>query len=490
MFRFKTTPQSQCDDALLKLVKTTQAVIHFSPDGTILDANEAFCETVGYELAEIKGRHHSLFCSPELVASPKYQEFWADLGAGKSFSSRFPRITKSGKEIWLQATYGPVINAQGEVERVVKIATDITPHYKAMSTILAAMEALEDGQLDQKVASTGIEEVDSFGEVFNASVAKLETMIMAVRATANGVKKGSDEIRAASEVLALRNKEQAASLQETATSVSSSVDLTRQSADNASAAKSAIAQTHARVTEGAAVVGKAVAAMGAIKQSAKEITEIIDVMDGIAFQTNLLALNAGVEAARSGEAGRGFAVVASEVRALAERSADAAGNIKALINKSAAHVGEGVSLVGETGTLLAEIVTEIGSVTAQVNDIAETTAEQANHLERVDLAVSAIDGMTQQNAAMVEQATAATRKLSSEAQRLTERVAQFQVSGGDHPALADATAAPPRERMPAFKKASPLKAEMPLPQSLTVTGNLAHKPALVCAQDTDAWAEF
>jgi len=183
-------------------------------------------------------------------------------------------------------------------------------------------------------------------------------------------------------------------------------------------------------------------------------------------------------------------VVASEVRALAERSADAAGNIKALINKSAAHVGEGVSLVGETGTLLAEIVTEIGSVTAQVNDIAETTAEQANHLEKVDLAVSAIDGMTQQNAAMVEQATAATRKLSSEAQRLTERVAQFQVSGGDHPALADATAAPPRERMPAFKKASPLKAEMPLPQSLTVTGNLAHKPALVCAQDTDAWAEF
>ena len=454
MFSFRTSSKSECDDALLKLVKTTQAVIHFLPDGTILDANEAFCKTVGYELAEIQGRHHRLFCSPELADSPKYREFWADLGAGKSFSSRFPRITKSGEEIWLQATYGPVTDAQGKVERVVKIATDITSHHKAMTTILAAMQALEDGQLDQKNASTGIEEVDSFGKVFNASVAKLETMIMAVRETANRVKTSSDEIRAATEDLELRNKQQAASLEETATSVGSTVVLTRQSADNASAAKNAIAQTQARVTEGACVVGKAVAAMGAIKKSAAEMTEIIDVMDGIAFQTNLLALNAGVEAARSGEAGKGFAVVASEVRVLAERSAEAAGNIKALIDKSTGHVGEGVNLVGETGGLLDEIVTQIGSVTAQVNDIAETTAEQAGHLEQVNLEIGAIDGMTQQNAAMVEEATAGTRNLSSEAERLIERVAQFQVGAGGHPALADMPAVPPRERLPAFEKAA------------------------------------
>ncbi len=431
-----------------------------------------------------------MFCSPELANSPKYEQFWADLRAGKSFTSRYPRITKSGDEIWLQSTYGPVTDARGNVERVVKIATDVTPHRKAMDTIIAAMRALENGQLNQKVPSTGIEEVDSFGEIFNASVAKLETMIMAVRATACGVQTGSDEIRTASEDLALRNEQQAASIQETAASLSSTVGLTRETADDALAAKSAIAQTHARATEGEAVVGKAVAAMGAIEQSAEEITQIIDVMDGIAFQTNLLALNAGVEAARAGEAGKGFAVVASEVRALAQRSAEAARNIKTLINKSSGHVGEGVNLVAETGTLLAEIVTQVGSVAAQANDIAETTAAQASHLEQANRAVSTIDRMTQQNSAMVEQATAATRSLSSEAERLSELVAQFQVSGGGHPSLAKRHAPPPRERMPAAINAAPRTVAPHPPSTVAVTGNHARKLAIVSAHNEDDWAEF
>lgn len=487
MFSFRTPPRSKFDDALLQLVKNTQAVIQFSPDGEIIEANEAFCSAVEYDFAEIQGLHHRLFCSDQIVSSPQYKKFWDDLRSGKSFTARYPRITKSGKEIWLQATYGPVSDAEGKVERVVKIATDVTPHRKAMNTILSAMQALEDGQLDQKVPSTGIEEVDSFGEVFNASVAKLETMITAVRETANGVQIGSAEIRAASEDLALRNEQQAASLEETAASVATTVGLTRQSADKALAAKSAIAQTHARATEGGAVVGKAVAAMGAIEQSAKAITQIIDVIDGIAFQTNLLALNAGVEAARAGEAGKGFAVVANEVRALAQRSAEAARDIKALIDKSTDHVGEGVNLVGETGTLLAEIVTQVGSVTAQVNDIAETTAAQATNLEQVNAAVGSIDRMTQQNAAMVEQATAATRSLSSEAQRLSELVAQFRVSDGGKPALTDARAPQP-ELKPAAINATPRKAAPPPPQSWSVTGNLARKPATGPAEDD--WREF
>jgi methyl-accepting chemotaxis protein len=353
-----------------------------------------------------------------------------------------------------------------------------------MNTILSAMRALEDGQLDQKVPSTGLEEVDSFGEVFNASVAKLETMIMAVRETAIGVQTGSEEIRTASEDLALRNEQQAASLEETAASIGTTVNLTRQSADNARAAKIAIAQTHARATEGGAVVGKAVAAMGAIETSAKEITQIIDVIDGIAFQTNLLAPNAGVEAARAGEAGKGFAVVANEVRALAQRSADAACDIKTLIDKSTAHVGDGVSLVGETGTLLAEIVAQVGAVTNQVNEIAETTASQATNLEQVNAAVGIIDRMTQQNAAMVEQATAATRSLSSEAQRLSELVAQFRVSGPREPAVAYIS--PPFARKPAAMKSPSRKAAIPSP----VTGNVARQPAPVSAEHVDDWSEF
>ncbi len=284
-------------------------------------------------------------------------------------------------------------------------------------------------------------------------------MIGAVRATASGVRTSSDEIRAASEDLALRNEQQAASLEETAASVGTTVSLTRQSADNAAGARHAIAQTHARATEGGEVVGKAVAAMGAIEQSAREITQIIDVIDGIAFQTNLLALNAGVEAARAGEAGKGFAVVANEVRALAQRSAEAARDIKALIDKSTAHVGDGVSLVGETGTLLAEIVNQVGAVTTQISDIAETAAAQASNLEQVNVAVGTIDRMTQQNAAMVEQATAATRSLSSEAQRLGELVAQFKVSGA-----AFLRPCPPPSRRHLPQRARPPRRAIPPPQ--------------------------
>ena len=383
---------------------------------------------------------------------------------------------------------------------------------KVVHALSVALDRLSGGDLTYRISGMPAGEHLKLQDAYNASVAKLEGMIGAVHSTVGGVRTGSDEIRAASEDLALRNEQQAASLEETAASVGTTVGLTRQAAENADQAKHAIALTHARATEGGAVVGKAVAAMGAIEQSAREITQIIDVIDGIAFQTNLLALNAGVEAARAGEAGKGFAVVANEVRALAQRSAEAARDIKALIDKSTAHVGDGVSLVGETGTLLAEIVAQVGSVTAQVNEIAETAAAQATNLEQVNAAVGSIDRMTQQNAAMVEQATAATRSLSSEAQRLGELVAQFRVSGAQAqpaaryappPPAARSAALPAPARKPAAKPApmpNPMPAPMrkaappavPSPASLplTVTGNLAHKPAPAAAAEDDDWSEF
>ena len=365
----------------------------------------------------------------------------------------------------------------------------------------SALQHLAEGNLTHRITGMPAGEHERLQNAFNASVGKLETMIGAVRTTANGVRTGSDEIRAASEDLALRNEQQAASLEETAASVSTTVSLTRQSAENAVAARSAIALTHTRATEGGAVVGKAVAAMGAIEHSAKEISQIINVIDGIAFQTNLLALNAGVEAARAGEAGKGFAVVANEVRALAQRSADAARDIKALISKSTAHVGEGVSLVGETGTLLAEIVAQVGAVTAQVNEIAETTASQATNLEQVNVAVGSIDRMTQQNAAMVEQSTAATRSLSSEAARLGELVAQFRVSGAGQaapPSFAASFAARPAPAPVATTFRAATARKTPAPRKALsappppVSGNLARKPAPVSASgpDEDDWSEF
>jgi methyl-accepting chemotaxis protein len=352
-----------------------------------------------------------------------------------------------------------------------------------------ALDHLAEGDLSYRINGMPPGEHERLAKAYNTSVARLEGMIGAVRDTVSGVRTSSDEIRAASEDLALRNEQQAASLEETAASVGTTVSLTRQSAENAAVAKHAIAQTHQRATEGGVVVNKAVAAMGAIKQSAGEITQIIDVIDGIAFQTNLLALNAGVEAARAGEAGKGFAVVASEVRALAQRSAEAACNIKVLIDKSTAHVGEGVSLVGETGTLLAEIVMQVGEVTTQVGDIAETAAAQASNLEQVNVAVATIDRMTQQNAAMVEQATAATRSLASEAQRLGDLVAQFRVSGEGQPSVYDAPGPSSRERKPAVMNTSSGNAAQAR-QPWSVTRNCARALAPVFSKDEYDWSEF
>lgn len=370
-----------------------------------------------------------------------------------------------------------------------------------IGTLSGALNRLADGDLTCRIENMADGEFVTLRDTFNSSVAKIEALIGAVSATAGGVRTGSDEIRAASEDLALRNEQQAASLEETAASVGAVTSLTRQSAENATNAKLAIEQTHARATQGGDVVRKAVDAMSAIEQSSREITQIINVIDGIAFQTNLLALNAGVEAARAGEAGKGFAVVANEVRALAQRSAEAARDIKSLIDKSTSHVGDGVSLVGETGTLLAEIVSQIGSVTAQINDIAESTTSQASNLDQVNVAVGSIDRMTQQNAAMVEESTAATRSLLSEAERLGELVAQFRVSNAaGNVAAPTARAATPA---PAARAVSPAPAARPAPARKApppraprkaspppVEGNLARKPAPASLANEDDWSEF
>ncbi|WP_225207442.1 methyl-accepting chemotaxis protein [Novosphingobium huizhouense] len=261
---------------------------------------------------------------------------------------------------------------------------------------------------------------------YNAAVAALAEAMRSVRVGSTSVSSAIGEIRAASEDLAQRNEQQAARLADTAHAMDAVTASVKETATGAGTLQASMSEAHREATEGGQVVQRAIAAMAAIESSAREIGTIIAVIDGIAFQTNLLALNAGVEAARAGDAGKGFAVVANEVRALAQRSADAAQDIKALITTSAEQVAQGVSLVGDTGAKLEAIVGRVSEINALIGDIASAAQEQAGNLAHVNGAVGEMDRMTQQNAAMVEQSSAATRSLAAEADRLSKLVSSFR----------------------------------------------------------------
>jgi methyl-accepting chemotaxis protein len=293
--------------------------------------------------------------------------------------------------------------------------------------LAAALNELARGNLESRMEQTLPAEYEELRSAFNATMNDLEAIIGRVAASAASVQTGSPEIAAASDDLATRTEHQAASLEETTAAMNQVTDMVQDTARRASDANVAISGAHREATEGGDVVRQAVIAMGLIEKSALEIGQIINLIDGIAFQTNLLALNAGVEAARAGDAGKGFAVVANEVRALAQRSADAAKDIRALISTSAEQVSGGVALVAQTGALLEKIVRGVGEITQLITDIASSSEAQATSVQQVNGAVGDMDRMTQQNAAMVEQSTAAARTLANEANELIALVSRFQI---------------------------------------------------------------
>ena len=267
---------------------------------------------------------------------------------------------------------------------------------------------------------------------FNRAVGALRDTLGSVVTGMQSMTSGSSEIRLAADDLARRTEEQAANLEETAAAVTQINASVQDSAAISQRASSTIAETTSRATSGAQIVSEAVTAMHQIEKSSQEINNIISVIESISFQTNLLALNAGVEAARAGEAGKGFAVVASEVRALAQRCAEAADEIKALITVSSEHVGSGVDLVTRSGEAFAGINRDVQELAQAIQTIAHTAAQQAENLSQINVAVSDLDRSTQQNAAMAEQCTAAATSLSQEANSLGDALSRFVVeTAGD-----------------------------------------------------------
>ncbi len=320
---------------------------------------------------------------------------------------------------------------------------------KAVNTLGEGMERLVDGDLIWRMREDDFQgDAAKMPRDFNAAVESLQATMSGILNAARSIRTGCAEISGAADDLSQRTERQAAGLEQTAAALDQITATVKRSSEGAERARKVTLTAKAAAERSGAVVAEAVQAMGGIEKSSQSITQIIGVIDEIAFQTNLLALNAGVEAARAGEAGRGFAVVAQEVRALAQRSADAAKEIKGLISASTQQVGKGVKLVGETGDTLREILTQVAEINELVGEIASSSKEQAVGLAEVNQAVNQMDQVTQQNAAMVEQSTAASHALSTEAAELERLIGRFQVGAVVHemPARAERRPVAPAQR--------------------------------------------
>lgn len=530
----------------------SQAVAEFGLDGRVITANENFLRAMGYTLEEVRGQHHSMFVDQEVRASEDYRRFWEKLGRGEYDANRYKRLGKGGREVWIEASYNPIADAEGKPYKVVKYAKDVTAEVKsaegdariktaldkASASVMLAddeyniiyvneagqklfREAQADFRRDlpsldaERVIGSNIDvfhknpahqrqllaalrtshmaevrlggrvmriaaspvmdsagkrtgtvvewwdrtqEVRSEEEVaavvkkalegdlterlsvegksgFFATLASglndlLENtgqMVRQIKVAATSVNRGAEEISQGNLNLSQRTEEQSSSLEETASSMEEMTSTVKQNADNAGQANQLATAARDQAEKGGAVVGKAVGAMTEINESSKKIADIISVIDEIAFQTNLLALNAAVEAARAGEQGRGFAVVATEVRSLAGRSATAAKEIKDLIQDSVRKVEDGTELVTQSGQTLEQIVASVKKVSDIVAEIAAASQEQSSGIEQVNKAVVQMDDMTQQNAALVEQATAASQSMAEQAGELNRMMERYRL---------------------------------------------------------------
>ncbi len=407
----------------LNAISLAQAIIEFTTSGEVITANRNFLDVLGYSLDEVRGKHHHIFVDPAYARSPEYQDFWKKLNSGEFISASFKRIGKGGKEVWIQANYNPIVDMNGKVMKIVKFANDISD----LTYIGAGLARLADKVLDQDITRAFGPTYEQLRTDFNLASSQLRSTLEQIVAGTENIDSGVREISTASDDLSRRTEQQAASLEETAAALDQITATVRKTAEGSKHARQVVSLAKTSAEHSCKIVRQAVEAMSGIEKSSNQISNIIGIIDEIAFQTNLLALNAGVEAARAGEAGRGFAVVASEVRALAQRSAEAAKEIKTLISASSQQVEQGVNLVGQTGKALEEIVVQVAEINRIVTEIAASAQEQAVALDEVNTAVNQMDQVTQQNAARVERATAASQTLSRETEDLTGIVGQFQL---------------------------------------------------------------
>ncbi len=486
--------------AQIAAISRAQAVAEFTMDGTVLTANENFLNTFGYSLGEIQGQHHSLFVDAAYRQSTDYRLFWEKLGRGEFGAGQYKQIGKGGREIWVHASYNPIPDMSGKPVKIVNYATDITAKVQAQQGLELAVKqtqdavnAARDNNLTRRVPLKGKSgEIETLCSGVNGLLDSMTLVVTKVIESAAAISNAASEIALGNTDLSQRTEEQASSLEETAASLEELTVTVKQNADNAQQANKLASSASEVAVKGGGVVNEVVRTMDEISQASRKIAEIIGVIDEIAFQTNILALNAAVEAARAGDQGRGFAVVAAEVRNLAQRSANAAKEIKALISDSGNKVEAGSKLVYSAGKTMEEIVSSVRRVTDIMREISAASQEQSGGIEQVNTAVMQMDKITQQNAALVEQAAASAKSMEEQTTALLEMVSLFELRD-EHCSLQKSSGTRVAER--AARKTShpaPVRSAKPERQKAVMTAQtaiLARRPSNGNGADA-GWQEF
>ncbi len=414
-------------EAKLEAMSRVQGLIEFAPTGEIISANDNMLAILGYRRDEILGKHHRLLVDDAFAASAQYQDFWRKLNEGQFIVGEFKRVGKGGQDVWIQASYNPIFDLENKVTSVLKFATNITGRVRAVTQVAAGLAELAHNNLEYRLAEAFEAAFEPVRSDYNASLERLETTISRVAVSSETIQKGIQDIGASIDDMSRRIEEQAAGLEQTAAALDAITATVKHTAEGALEAALAASGARSGTALSSTVMSQAAIVMSEISGSSNKITQIIGVIDEIAFQTNLLALNAGVEAARAGDSGRGFAVVAQEVRALAQRSAKAAKEIKVLISASSEEVARGVTLVHETAAALEGVTEKVARIDALLSRMARSAQDQAIGLSDVNSAVNRMDKVTQQNAAMITEATEAAAVLKREAVEMASLMAQFQI---------------------------------------------------------------